>query len=231
MEGPTPEEAGLRSGTVAEPGRRERRRLELREAVLVASEAELRTRGAGGFAVERVAAAADVAVQTVYNHFGGRDGLLLALAERAVGVDRAAMSPAYDAVGSPEDRVRAAAEAYVGFGLAHPEHFRLLAFPPGPPHGSAQGTVGAAKETSQRVAVAVRAQNARLAGALHDGAQEGRLRAVDPGRAATLLWAALNGLVALSWRADDLRTTPQQTEELLELLVDLLEHGLVAPGA
>lgn len=201
----------------------------LRETVLSAAERELRASGAGGFAVERVAAAADVAVQTVYNHFGGRDGLLLAVAERALQVDRAFMDDAY-AVASPVERVEQAAAAYARFALEYPEHFRLLAFPPGPPF-SPEASHGPSAAIAERVAAGVQLQNDRLVTALRDGMEVGRIRALDPERSATAMWAMLNGLLALSWRADRLRTSAEETTELFAVAVDILRNGLeVAEG-
>lgn len=87
---------------------------------------------------------------------------------------------------------------------------------------------GPAAEIADRVAAGVEMQNARLVAALEEGIAEGQVRDVDPQRTATALWAMLNGLLALSWRADRLRTTPAETTELLAEAIEILHLGLQA---
>ena len=101
------------------------------------------------------------------------------------------MDAAYAAPGSPIERILRAAEAYTQFAVERPDQFRLLASPPNEPDAFA------------RVAGLVEEQNTKLAEALADGIADGSINPnLDPVLAATALWAAMNGVLALNWRPD-----------------------------
>jgi AcrR family transcriptional regulator len=105
----------------------------------------------------------------------------------------AGIARAYAASGTPLQRIRAASAAYVRFAAERPHQFRLLADPPDEP------------AALERVADLVDEQNTKLAAALSDGITDGTITPdIDPRTAATALWAAMNGILGLSWRADRL---------------------------
>lgn len=123
------------------------------------------------------------------------------------------MDAAYAAPGSPTDRIRGALLAYARFAVERPEEFRLLAEPPD------------AGDALEQLAEVIREQNGKLADAIQEGIEDGSIRPdLDPGRTATALWAASNGLLALAWRGDSLAADPS---ELLPDLARVLEFGLV----
>jgi TetR/AcrR family transcriptional regulator len=70
------------------------------------------------------------------------------------------MDLAYGSADSPVEQIHAAAEQYFAFYLAHPDHFRMLAFP-GPP-----GRHAAGHDLSERLARSVDEQNRRLVEAI-----------------------------------------------------------------
>ncbi len=115
--------------------------------------------------------------------------------------------------------------AYVRFAVEHPVQFRLLAQPPGPPW-TPESSTGTAAAVAEQIAGAVETQNARLKAALTAAIADGSARPVDPDLAATALWAMLNGLLALSWRADRLRVDPARLQVLTHTALDLLRNGL-----
>lgn len=198
-----------------------------RTRILDAACRELDEHGVEGFVVERVADRADVGLQSVYNHYRGRDGLLLAVAEHALAADSAYMEAAYDLTGPPEQRLLAAARAYVRFALDHPQQFRLLADPPR--ILDRQAGSDAAGTVAERTAQAVEVQNARLAQALRDGISDGTVNpGIDPEQAATAMWAMLNGLLSLGWRNDRHQLDRHQLQQLAEDGIALLAHGLRA---
>jgi AcrR family transcriptional regulator len=192
-------------------------------ALLHAAEALFRERSVEDVTVEEIAGSAGVAVGSIYNHFGSKAGLHAALVERALAVDRDSMDRAYRSSDSPVEQIHAAAEQYLAFYLAHPDHFRMLAFPDPP------GRYAAGQELSERLARSVDEQNQRLVDAIRRGIATGELRAVDPDRAATVLWAAWNGIISLAWRPDPLRRDEAGLRELLETATDVIASGLRAP--
>jgi AcrR family transcriptional regulator len=83
-----------------------------REAIIDAAQALLDEGGPTALTIPAVSERADVAVQTIYNRVGGRDALLLAIAERALEANRVYMDQAYTTPGTPIERIERAARAY-----------------------------------------------------------------------------------------------------------------------
>jgi AcrR family transcriptional regulator len=194
-----------------------RRAAATRAAIVDAAEELLASGGPDAVTLEGIAERADVAVQTVYNRVGGRAAVLIAVAERALEDNRTYMDDAYAAPGTPVERIRAASAAYVRFAAERPHQFRLLAEPPDEP------------AALERVAALVDEQNAKLAAALADGVADGSLAAdLDPVTTATALWAAMNGVLGLSWRADRLRADASHLTELVAAVERVVLRGLLA---
>jgi AcrR family transcriptional regulator len=171
--------------------------------------------------VEELAERAGVAVGSLYNHFGSKAGLLAAVVEQALDVDRQSMDRAFRADRSPAEQVLAAANEYFTFYLNYPEFFQMLAFPPDP------GSYAAGRELAERLARRVEEQNARLAAALRRGVAEGLFRPIDADQTATVLWAAWNGIISLAWRPDALRRNKRELSALLTVATEIIALGLV----
>lgn len=198
--------------TEASESRQARKRAATRELIIDAAEALLEQGGSDGVTLPAVSERADVALQTIYNRVGGRDALLLAVAERALAANRVYMDEVYLQPGTPEERIQAAAYGYVRFAMERPHQFRLLADPPDVP------------EALDRIADLTDEQNGKLAAAIRDGIADGSIRPdLDANRTATLLWAAVNGMLSLSWRVDRHRTEPH---DLLDMFGAIVTEGL-----
>jgi TetR/AcrR family transcriptional regulator len=191
------------------------------EALLRAAEKLFSKRPMAEVTVEEIAATAGVAVGSVYNHFGSKAGLHIALIERALDTDRYYMDLAYVPGRSPVEQLYAAADEYLAFYLANPEYFRMLAFPADP------GSYQAGRELVGRMAEAVNEQNSRMVEAIRRGIEAGVVRKVDPEDMATVLWAAWNGIISLGWRSDGLKRTEDELRRLLRLAADAFAHGLL----
>ncbi len=198
------------------PSRTARRSEALRARIVETACELVAEAGVSGLTIEGVAARADVAVQTVYNRVGGRHDLLVAVAEQALAANRIHMDAAYAAPGTPTRRIETAAAAYTRFAVDNPHQFRLLAEPPAEPG------------VRHRIQALVAEQNAKLAGAIADGIADGSIRpTLDPHRAATVLWAMMNGLLAQHITAVGDR--PSDPDALLAVALDILRHGLEQP--
>ncbi len=95
---------------------------ELPRAVLDAAISIIGTSGVESLSMREVARRADVSHQAPYHYFGDRAGIFAALAEEGFLMLDAALQPALE---SPNP-IRATAETYVHFALAHPAHFRVM---------------------------------------------------------------------------------------------------------
>jgi AcrR family transcriptional regulator len=190
-------------------------------ALVRAAEELFRAHPTDDVTVDDIAARAGVAVGSLYNHFGSKAGLHAAVIEKALQADRDYMDRAYLRAGSPLEQLYAAADAYLDFYLAHPDYFRMLAFP------SAPGQYPAGHDLVERLARSVDEQNQRLVDALRRAVDAGELSPVDPDDVATVLWAAWNGIISLHWRPDALRRDEAQLRRLLATATDVIAHGLL----
>jgi TetR/AcrR family transcriptional regulator len=191
------------------------------EALLSAAERLFSARAVADVTLEEIAAEAGVAVGSVYNHFGSKAGLHAAIVERALETDREFMDLAYTDDRGPIEQLEAAAQEYLAFYLAHPEYFRMLAFPSDP------GRYPAGRELSDRLAASVDEQNSRMVTAIRRGIEAGVVRDVDPEDVATVLWAAWNGVISLGWRPDSLRRDDAELARLLQVATETVSHGLL----
>ncbi|HJQ43730.1 MAG TPA: TetR/AcrR family transcriptional regulator [Jatrophihabitantaceae bacterium] len=191
------------------------------DALLHAAEALFAEHSVDEVTVEQIAAAAGVAVSSIYNHFGSKAGLHAAIVQRALDTDRDFMDRAYVAGRSPIDQLYAAADQYLEFYLRYPEYFRMLAFPAGP------GQYAAGASLAAELAASVDEQNERMVTALDDAIAAGELRPVDPREVATVLWSAWNGIISLGWRPDRLHRSPEELRALLKTATDVVAEGLL----
>ena len=184
----------------------------LTPSVVVARGADLADEiGFDHLTLAALAARLGVAVPSLYKHVGGLDALRRGIAILALGDLRDAMAAALDgpvdgATGSA--RVRALAEAYRAYAVAHPGRYvaTLRAAPPDDP------AHGAAGDAVLQIVFAVLAQRG-LAGA----------DAVDATRA---LRASLHGFVTLE--AAGGFGMPQDVGRSFDRLVDALDAGFGA---
>lgn len=206
---------------VVAQGRRERRAEAARVSIIAAAGEILSERGVQGFTLEAVAERADVVVQTIYNRVGGRAALLAAVTQRAVEENRSYVDPAYESIGAPLDRIRAALEAYARFAAERPHQFRLVTSPPDDPEVLTQ--------TDELISFHMR----HLINALHEAVADGTVRPdLDPDLAATALWAMCSGILALGLRASANPVTDDLLERLLAFFETLVLRGIaVDPDA
>jgi TetR/AcrR family transcriptional regulator len=164
-------------------------------AVLDAAERLMRERGYRAMTIQALAAEADVAIGTIYGRFGGKHGVVVALAERAVEANERYFAAARAAAEEPFDEVVALADAYVRFHRDHPLAFRLVAL-----SDLDEAPADQVREARARIAGRLDALLDVLAGALRRAAVAGSIRDVPPKRTARLVWAATNGVLALHAR-------------------------------
>ena len=176
------------SGPTRRPRARRGEGDRLREEILAAAGALLATTGdVSALSTRAIAAAAGVTPPSIYLHFADRAELVFAVCENHWLRLVAAMDAAACGIVDPIERIRCRGEAYLRFGVEHPEHYRVLMMGrPGeaPEHlsdGRLAGTAGIE-------VVASDLREAILAGALPDQ---------DATEAAVLLWMAVHGLVSL----------------------------------
>ncbi|MBS9534586.1 TetR/AcrR family transcriptional regulator [Mycobacterium sp. M1] len=186
-----------------------------REAIIDAAEELLEAGGLGAVTVEAVAERADVAIQTVYNRVGRRPEVLVAVAERAVAENRRYLEPAFAAPGTPRQRLAGVARAYIAFAWERPRQFELLNTPPDEPDALAS------------IAAKIDEQVGRLAEILAAGVADGTFDpTLEPPVAATALWAMLEGVLSLGWRADRKDVAPVELRAMVDFAAATMIDGI-----
>lgn len=145
----------------------------LRERILEVSRGIVRSEGIASLSMRRLADAVDYSPAALYLHFRSRGEIARALREEGHAQLRAAFVP-HAEIADPAARLKAMGRAYVGFGLAEPEMYRLMFME----SGDAAGLTDAAMLASFADAFAALNRHA-------------------PAACAQALWANLHGIVAL----------------------------------
>jgi AcrR family transcriptional regulator len=176
--------------------------------------------------MDDLAEAADVSVGTLYGHFGSKDGLYLALAERALEQFAGYLEQASRPEFSPLEQVVACGDVYLRFHLERPGLFRFLAF---------DGVQGLTGQVDQDLRSRVGDRLADILGgfqALIEAAiARGEVNPVyNAELVARFLWGAWNGVVSLSLRNDRMALSDGRITECIQLGRQLVNDGLTAPG-
>ncbi|MBA2350026.1 MAG: TetR/AcrR family transcriptional regulator [Solirubrobacterales bacterium] len=210
----------------AAPARGARRAARTRAAILDAAERAIRIDGYRGTRMEAVAEAADVSVGSIYNHFGDKDGLYHALAERAVELFGRYMAAAYAAGATPLEQVMGAGEGYLRFHLEHPGAFRFLAF-----DGVEAGPVIGDDELAARITTDLEAIIDSFREKIQEAIDAREIRPeLDAHHLSRFLWSAWNGVVALGLRNDRLALTESEIDATIQTGLRLVVEGLVDPA-
>ena len=155
-----------------------------------------------------------VAVATLYAHFDGKEGVLGALAQRAVARNADALDAALGRPGTAIERLEAVAQAYLAFHLANPSALRVLG----------AGDPRVREDTDRALDALVR----RVADVLAGGIEDGEIRPdVDPLRIARFVWGAWNGAIALHARG---AITRPELKRTLDDGLAVLIAGLAPPA-
>ena len=206
-----------RSTVTHAPSRSDRRKAATSAAIMKAAERHFLDKGFHGTKIE------DVATGSIYVHFGSKEGLYLALIERALHAEETYLADAFDGAKTPGEQLIAAGEAYLRFYVEHPGYFRMLAFP-----YFDTGPKPKADPVARRVAQLAEEQVTRLARAISDAVDAGQIRQVDPWRAAKFMWGAWVGVIALNLRPDRLRIKDEELASVLEEGRAMITFGLSA---
>jgi TetR/AcrR family transcriptional regulator len=205
--------------------RQDRRKLRTAAAILDAAESLFLDRGYQATTVEQLAERADVALGSLYGHFGGKEGVYAALIDRVLELDQRYCDEGWASGSNAVERLVGLSEGYLRFARDHPGHFRVFRFPPagGP-------TDGPAAAAAQRVTDRVASEVNRMAGAVSEATAEGIVRPVDPRAAAVFLWAAWDGVIAAHALPGNMGLSEPQFESVLAMAREVLALGLLAPA-
>lgn len=209
-----------------EGSRSERRRARTATAIRDAAERLFIGRGYSATTMEDLAEEADVAVGSIYAHFGSKEGVYGALIERALELDKRYCDDGFHAGEAPAERLFGLAEGYLRFAREHPGYFQLFRFPP-PDRPGAELTPTASARVGQRIMD----ETKRMAGEIQLLIDEGVGRTVDAESAARFLWAAWDGVICSHLGPSNMGLTDEEFEAVLDRAREGFALSLLAmPG-
>ena len=168
--------------------RKERQKESLRQNILDASREILLTDGYAKLSMRRIASCIEYSPTTIYLYFKDKDEILYYLSEEALEHQFEVMSVAGSNESSPVQRLHSVLKAYIDFGLARPDRYKIAYM----------------ADISQYVSGASLLGPGKIAQKLHDIVKQ-RLDDVltesgctlDPESVFQSVWANLHGIVSL----------------------------------
>jgi AcrR family transcriptional regulator len=173
--------------------------------------------------MEDLAEEADVAIGSIYAHFGSKEGVYGALIERALQLDKQYCDEGFHSGELPAERLLGLAEGYLRFAREHPGYFQLFRFPP-PDRPGAELTPTASARVGQRI----KDETKRMADQIQLMIDEGIGRAVDAESTARFLWAAWDGVICSHVGPSNMGLTDKQFEAMLDRARESFALGLLA---
>lgn len=201
--------------------RRDREKNELRGKILDAARELFVEQGYDAVTMRKVAQRIEYSPTAIYLHFVDKEALL----REIVGADFAALAAQFQKVARIEDpmeRLVRTGRAYVEFGLAHPNHYRLMfGARPGPPVELPRTTPPL--DDPQQDAYAF------LRMVVSDAIEKKCLRPElrDPDLVAQVLWSGVHGIVSL--QIDHTHAghfTMRKAKDITALTLEVLMRGL-----
>ncbi|WP_321815800.1 MULTISPECIES: TetR/AcrR family transcriptional regulator [unclassified Paraburkholderia] len=161
----------------------------LRARILDAARRIVLREGIDALSMRKIASAIGYSPASLYLHFEGRDAIARALGHEGFTQLLASLQPCTE-IAEPRVRLHALAHAYVTFGFAHPDTYRMMFFLPGEPVIARVQEEGAPDNLPSHADVA--AIEALFVDALAPVC-------ADPTWLSRALWALLHGFVAFSF--------------------------------
>ena len=203
--------------------RREREKLERREAIVMAAEEVFRRRGLTDATMDEIAEAAEVSKGTLYLYFSGKDALMVELLDRYTKGALEELSAAADGADSGFSQIQRISRAMATFALTHPQKFLLGTWWLMP--GSTDLDMEICGAYRERVGEIF----ALFTHAILRGQNDGSIRRdIDPRRTAIQLWSALRGVLLMDINKDRLGKRLAQTDSILPLADNFIEIFLQA---
>jgi AcrR family transcriptional regulator len=198
--------------------RREREREEIRTRILDAARELFANEGVESVTMRRIADRIEYSPTAIYFHFRDKEALLAELCD----CDFRSFAHGFieiAQIADPVERLRAAGQAYVSFGLNNPSHYRLMFMTPKTTEASTIAK-GNPEEDSY----------AFLKGIVAELMATGRFRddITDVDLAAQVMWSAMHGLVSLEIaKCKDEWVEWRPVEERAKAVSDMMIRGLL----
>ncbi len=214
--------AATRVSGVEATTRSDRRKARTAAAILDAAERLFVERGFAATTMEDLSTEADVAIGSIYAHFGSKDGVYGALVERALTVGEGYVEEADGSFGeAPLLRVIGRGEGYLRFARENPHYFRLLRFPP--PDRPSE----AAAPATELINARTKRETRRMADLIEAAVAEGAIRPLDAETAARYLWSSWDGVIAARLGPSSMNLNEEEFERLLSFAREAVVRSLL----
>jgi AcrR family transcriptional regulator len=171
--------------------------------------------------IRKIAATVGVSSAALYLYFPDKDAILRAIAESTFETLLAALEESQRQADTDLQRLRAGLRAYVAFGLAHPDEYRLTFLA----KMMASSGPGRPADPCHTVPAADRSFDI-LVNDITCLMQAGLFRIADPILTAEAVWASMHGVTALLLdQQDHLESDP---DALVTAVIDIVVQGLSA---
>lgn len=177
----------------------------------------IRTHGFDALSMRRLAREVGMTAANLYNYVSGKDQIYLEIQHKGFNLLKSIVKRATDTPGTPNEKVRASAMAYIQFALANPDLYKVMFAVDTPKYADYRGT-----ETED---IALAEKNAGLA--VLDAAREA-VRHTDPTQTeetlnnkVLFLWSTLHGIANLLL-SRILQEVTDDTESYIAYAVDRL---------
>ena len=199
--------------------RRARHKEELRRKILDAARAIIMEEGFAALTMRRIAERIDYSPAAIYLHFTDREEIARDLSREGFGELLQCLQPTSAAV-DPWVRLREISRAYVSFGMAHPETYKLIFME----DARYMKAIFARKEpvtendpATESFRILFRAaQDLKQAGLTN--------KQIEPLELTETIWTAVHGIVSLKLTCTDFLKS--SAERLVEITFEAIEQGL-----
>jgi TetR/AcrR family transcriptional regulator len=199
--------------------RRAREKQERKKQILDAARTLLFEKGLHATSINQIAKTAELGVGTIYFYYQSKEEIFSSLQEEGLELlyDRIAAIAGSDI--APEEKLRGTARAYLGFSREHKNYFDIINYFLSSPQMIFKPDVKTKVDMKGRRILSL------IVTCIEEGRSRGDFRSVDPGKYATMFWAALYGLIQFK-KLEQTVLEGHDHRSIFDYTVDQLIDGL-----
>ncbi len=217
------------SSTPATTGRKKRGEGHTRrEEILQAAKELFLEQGYDATTIRRIADRVGVSAPALYLYFPDKEQMMLALCDQTFGHLLRAVEEIEKTVTDPRQRIRRFGEAYLKFGLEHPDEYRLIFIGNNVPESVRKVGHRMPTDDPTRPGVGGALVFQRLVAAFVEAQASGLALNYAPDTCAELCWMGIHGVVSVLITKPDFPWTNRDT--LMNGMLDITLKGVVAGG-
>lgn len=199
-----------------------------REEILQAAKELFLEQGYDATTIRRIADRVGVSAPALYLYFQDKEQMMLALCDQSFGYLIERIAEIESTVSDPRERIRRFGEAYLKFGLAHPDEYRLIFLGTNIPESIRKLGHRMPTDDPTRPGIGGAVVFQRLVSILTEAEASGLRLNYPADTCAELCWMAMHGVVsALILKAD----FPWSNRDLLGTgMLDIVMKGIIRVG-